>query len=83
MIFSLYLISNKYSFDITHLITLKNFAKFISKMKEIFYYSASVMDITLTQKFPFVLVRNLAKAIGTENHVCTSCDTVVLGIPIS
>ena len=37
------------------------------------------MDTTLTQKFHFILDRNLAKANDTENHVCTSCDTVVLG----
>ena len=36
------------------------------------------MDTALPQKFPFILDRNLAKAKGTENHVCTSCDTVVL-----
>ena len=39
------------------------------------------MDTALTQKFPFILDRNLAKAnYCTENHVCTSCDTVVLGL---
>ena len=37
------------------------------------------MDTALTHKFPFILDRNLAKAIGTENHARTSCDTVVLG----
>ena len=37
------------------------------------------MDTELPQKFPFILDRNLAKANCTENHVCTSCDTVVLG----
>ena len=36
------------------------------------------MDTALTDKFPFILYRNLAVANGTENHVCTSCDTVVL-----
>ena len=40
------------------------------------------MDIALAQKFPFFLDRNLVKANGTENNVCTSCDTVVLGINI-
>ena len=40
------------------------------------------MDTTLTQKFPFILDRNLAKANCTENHVCTSCDKVVLGVYI-
>ena len=40
------------------------------------------MDTTLLQKFPFILDRNLAKANFTENHVCTSCDTVVLGTNI-
>ena len=38
------------------------------------------MDTVLTQKFPFILDRNLAKANCKENHVCTSCDTVVLGM---
>ena len=37
------------------------------------------MDAALTQKFPFILDRNLAKANCTENRVCTSCDTEVLG----
>ena len=37
------------------------------------------MDTAFTQKFPFILDRNLAKANGTENHVCTSYDTVVVG----
>ena len=37
------------------------------------------MDAALPQKFPFILDRNLAKANCTENRVCTSCDTVVLG----
>ena len=37
------------------------------------------MDTTLPHKFPFSLDRNLAKANCTENQVCTSCDTVVLG----
>ena len=37
------------------------------------------MDTALTLKFPFILNRNLAKANCTENQVCTSCDTVVLG----
>ena len=36
------------------------------------------MDTALSQKFPFILDRNLAKANFTENRVCTSCDTVVL-----
>ena len=36
------------------------------------------MDTTLTQKFPFILDRNLAKANCTGNHVCTFCDKVVL-----
>ena len=36
------------------------------------------MNTALNQKFPFILDINLAKANGTENHVCTSCDTVVL-----
>ena len=37
------------------------------------------MILELYQKFPFILDMNLAKANCTENHVCTSCDTVVLG----
>ena len=37
------------------------------------------MDTALPPKFPFILDRNLAKANCTENHVCTSCDEVVLG----
>ena len=37
------------------------------------------MDTALPQKFPFILDRNLAKANGTGNRVCTTCDTVVLG----
>ena len=37
------------------------------------------MDTALPQKFPFILDRNLAKANGTENRDCTSCDIVVLG----
>ena len=41
------------------------------------------MDTALTQKFPFILDRNLAKANGTENRVCTSCDTVVLATCIN
>ena len=36
------------------------------------------MDTAFSQKFPFILDRNLAKANCTENHVCTSCDIVVL-----
>ena len=37
------------------------------------------MDTALSQKFPFILDRNLVKVNCTENRVCTSCDTVVLG----
>ena len=40
------------------------------------------MDTALTQKFPFILDRNLAKANCTENHISTSCDTVVLGVKL-
>ena len=36
------------------------------------------MDTALPQKIPFILDRNLAKANCKGNHVCTSCDTVVL-----
>ena len=38
------------------------------------------MDTALPQKIPFILDRNLAKANCTGNHVCTSCDKVVLDI---
>ena len=41
------------------------------------------MDTALTQKFPFILDRNLAKANCTGNRVCTSCDTVVLWIELN
>ena len=37
------------------------------------------MDTAVTQKFPFILDRNLAKANCSGNRVSTSCDTVVLG----
>ena len=37
------------------------------------------MDTALPQKIPFILDRNLAKANCTGNHVCTSCNKVVLG----
>ena len=40
------------------------------------------MDTALPQKFPFILDRNLAKANCTGNRVCTSCDTVVLGMKL-
>ena len=36
------------------------------------------MDTALSQKFPFILDRNLAKANSTGNRVGTSCDIVVL-----
>ena len=36
------------------------------------------MDTALTQKFPFILDKNFAKANCTGNHVCKSCDKVVL-----
>ena len=38
------------------------------------------MDTALTQKFPFILDRNLAKANCTGNRVSKSCDNVVLAI---
>ena len=38
------------------------------------------MDTALTQKLPFILDRNLAKANCPEGRVCTSCDKVVFGI---
>ena len=38
------------------------------------------MDTALPQTFPFILDRNLAKANCTENWVCKSCVTVVLGL---
>ena len=40
------------------------------------------MDTALPEKFPFILIRNLAKANCTGNRVCTSCDTVVLALLI-
>ena len=40
------------------------------------------MDTAPPQKFPSILDRNLAKANCTGNHVCTSCDTVVLVLNI-
>ena len=40
------------------------------------------MDTALPQKFPFILDRNLEKANCTENRVCNSCDTVILGMHI-
>ena len=58
------------------------FVKFLSNIKEIFEYSASIMDTALPHKFPFILDRNLVKANSTENHVCTYCDTVVLGYAV-
>ena len=45
------------------------FAKFRSKIKGIFYSSASIMDTALPQKFQFILDRNLAKANCTGNHI--------------
>ena len=54
------------------------FAKFLSKIKGNFYYSASIMDTALPQIFPIILDRNLAKANCIGNRVCTSCDIVVL-----
>ena len=40
------------------------------------------MDTAHPQKFPFILDMNLAKANCTGNHVCTSCDKVVLDQPL-
>ena len=40
------------------------------------------MDTALLQKFPFILDRNLAMANCTGNRICTSCDIVVLGVPL-
>ena len=40
------------------------------------------MDTALPQKISFILDRNLAKANCTENHVCTSCNKVVLDMNI-
>ena len=37
------------------------------------------MNTALPRKFPFILDRNFAKANGTGNRVCTSCDIEVLG----
>ena len=56
------------------------FTKFLFKIKGNFWYSASIMDTALPQRFPFILDRNLAKANCTGNRVCTSCDTVVLDV---
>ena len=42
--------------------------------------SAVSVILALYLKFPFILDRNSAKANGTENHVCASCDIVILGI---
>ena len=42
----------------------------------------SIVDTAPSQKIPFILDRNLAKANCRENQVCTSCDTVVLGLYI-
>ena len=36
------------------------------------------MDTALPQEFPLILDRNLSNCTG--NRVCTSCDTVVLGL---
>ena len=41
------------------------------------------MDTALTKTISFILDRNLAKANCTGNHVCTSCDRVVLDIYIN
>ena len=56
------------------------FAKFLSKIRGNFWGSAVSMILALYLIFSFIWDRNLAKANCTENHVCTSCDTVVLGI---
>ena len=37
------------------------------------------MDTAYPPKNPFILDGNLAKVNCTEDRVCTSCDTVVLG----
>ena len=34
------------------------------------------------KNFIFILDRNLAKANCTENHVCTSCDKVIIALRI-
>ena len=56
------------------------FAKFLSKIKGNFWVIAVSMILALYWKFPFIFDRNLAKANCTENHVCTSCDKIVLGL---
>ena len=43
----------------------------VSKIRALYY------------KFPFILIRNLAKTNCTENQVCTSCDIVVLDFNIT
>ena len=55
------------------------FAKFLSKIKEIFLMQCQYHGYNTHSQISFILDRNLAKANCTENHVCTSCDKVVLG----
>ena len=57
------------------------FAKFLSKINGNFLMQCQYHGYsTPPDKFPFILDMNLAKANCTENRVCTSCDTVVLGL---
>ena len=66
----------------TRFSVLLAFAKFLSKIKGNFQYSASIMDTALPQNFFFILDRNLAKANCTGNRVCTFCDTVILSVQL-
>ena len=54
------------------------FAKFLSKIKGNSWMSAVSMVLSLYQKKSFILDRKLAKVNCTGNHVCKSCDKVVL-----
>ena len=54
------------------------FAKFLSRIKGNFWWSAVSMILALYYKFPIILDRNIAKANSTENQVCMSYDIVVL-----
>ena len=55
------------------------FAKFLSKLKGIFNtVPVSWIQHSLRNFLLLNLDRNLAKANDTGNHICTSCDAVVL-----
>ena len=57
---------------------VKAIAKFLSKIKGIFLIQCQYHGYSTHSEISFILDRNLAKANCTENHVCTSCDIVVL-----